>query len=108
MKKLIESERAFNGWFGKMGKKYGSFQFLTESKFKSFPAVIIYSDQTSLSEKATFKELFIIDVVYQSDFKNDCNCCNDGLCACCGGTGLVEGEHHDDLQACLTCNGKGE
>lgn len=28
-------------------------------------------------------------------------------CDCCDGTGLVEGEHYDDLQGCLTCNGRG-
>ncbi|MFA7708151.1 MAG: hypothetical protein WCX73_04325 [Candidatus Pacearchaeota archaeon] len=28
-------------------------------------------------------------------------------CPCCDGTGYCEGEHHDDLQACLTCGGSG-
>ena len=28
-------------------------------------------------------------------------------CDCCNGTGLVEGEHYDDIQGCLTCNGRG-
>lgn len=28
-------------------------------------------------------------------------------CDCCDGTGLVEGEHYDDVQGCLTCNGRG-
>ena len=69
MKKLIISERAFNGWVGKMGRKYGTFQFLTESKFKSYPAIIIYRDQTSLFDSGAVKELFITDIVYLSDFK---------------------------------------
>lgn len=29
------------------------------------------------------------------------------LCSCCDGTGYCEGEHYDDLQACLTCGGSG-
>ncbi len=29
------------------------------------------------------------------------------LCGCCNGTGIVEGEHYDDLQGCMTCNGRG-
>ena len=28
-------------------------------------------------------------------------------CDCCDGTGMVEGEHYDDLQSCNTCLGKG-
>ena len=28
-------------------------------------------------------------------------------CDCCKGTGMVEGEHYDDLQSCNTCLGKG-
>jgi len=28
-------------------------------------------------------------------------------CPCCLGTGIVEGEHNDDLFSCLTCNGQG-
>ena len=28
-------------------------------------------------------------------------------CPCCDGTGYCEGEHYDDLQACLTCGGSG-
>lgn len=31
----------------------------------------------------------------------------DEKCECCNGTGIVEGEHYDDLQPCLTCNGSG-
>jgi len=34
--------------------------------------------------------------------------CNEQLkCDCCNGTGMVEGEHYDDLQACNTCLGRG-
>ena len=29
-------------------------------------------------------------------------------CKCCEGTGLVEGEHFDDKQPCMTCNGRGK
>ena len=28
-------------------------------------------------------------------------------CLCCDGKGIVEGEHYDDKQSCLTCNGRG-
>lgn len=28
-------------------------------------------------------------------------------CPCCDGTVYCEGEHYDDLQACLTCGGSG-
>ena len=42
--------------------------------------------------------------------KSDSNC-NIPLisksCPCCDGTGYCEGEHYDDLQACITCGGSG-
>lgn len=28
-------------------------------------------------------------------------------CDCCNGTGMVEGDCIDELESCLTCNGKG-
>lgn len=34
--------------------------------------------------------------------------CKEQLkCVCCKGTGIVEGEHYDDLYACANCLGKG-
>lgn len=32
---------------------------------------------------------------------------NVSECESCNGSGLVEGEHFDDLQPCMTCNGRG-
>lgn len=29
-------------------------------------------------------------------------------CPCCNGTGVVEGEHAEDVEGCLTCNGSGK
>lgn len=37
--------------------------------------------------------------------KKQCNI--HDACPCCDGTGYCEGEHYDDLQACLTCGGSG-
>lgn len=28
-------------------------------------------------------------------------------CDCCSGTGMVEGDYRDELESCLTCNGRG-
>ena len=28
-------------------------------------------------------------------------------CDCCNGTGMVEGDYRDELESCLTCNGRG-
>jgi hypothetical protein len=27
-------------------------------------------------------------------------------CVCCNGTGMVEGDYRDELESCLTCNGR--
>jgi hypothetical protein len=40
--------------------------------------------------------------------EQQCNIADVSLsCPCCDGTGYCEGEHYDDLQACLTCGGSG-
>lgn len=28
-------------------------------------------------------------------------------CDCCNGSGMVEGDYRDELESCLTCNGRG-
>ena len=33
--------------------------------------------------------------------------CNSVKCECCQGTGYVEGDDRDELEGCLTCNGRG-
>jgi DnaJ-class molecular chaperone len=42
--------------------------------------------------------LRIHDVVEQSE-QLKCDCCN--------GTGMVEGDYRDEVESCLTCNGRG-
>ena len=58
-------------------------------------------DEQSFYEGAKWmrdKALSLGDVVGQSEqFK----------CDCCNGTGMVEGEHYNDLQSCNTCLGRG-
>ena len=44
------------------------------------------------------KQLIIANVVGQSEQLK---------CDCCDGTGVVEGEHYDDLRSCNTCLGRG-
>lgn len=48
---------------------------------------------------------------HEKQVKN-CTTPNEGQserlkCDCCNGTGIVEGEHYDDLQSCNTCLGRG-
>ena len=49
---------------------------------------------------------FELEDVTNTD-KTELNLHSVSECCCCNGTGIVEGEHNDDLQSCLTCNGSG-
>jgi hypothetical protein len=49
-------------------------------------------------KKAQAQALHIRGVVEQSE-QLKCDCCN--------GTGMVEGDYRDEVESCLTCNGRG-
>jgi predicted methyltransferase len=60
--------------------------------------VIELSDLQDLLDTDRAEQLILHGVVGQSEQLK---------CLCCDGKGIVEGEHYDDKQSCLTCNGRG-
>jgi len=68
---------------------------LTDSDYQDSGMINHIAD---LLERYSTEQFAIHNVVRQSEQLK---------CPCCDGKGIVEGEHYDDKQSCLTCNGRG-
>jgi DnaJ-class molecular chaperone len=60
------------------------------------------NDNYTVHDLRNYTELLLNELVSENESLHLVS-----YCECCDGTGYIEGEHYDDIQACLTCNGSG-